>query len=261
MIGEIIGSALSFFGGERRNDSQEKMNEQQMAFQERMSSSAHQREVADLKAAGLNPILSARLGGSSSPAGSQAQIQDTITPAVNTGLAAAMNRALVAKTEAETAKAIQETKTGAAQERSVDATTMRTFAEIPHVEQQAVTSAAQGRHLDESVNELRSRQGVQAQTISFMQAQADRLAEQNALTRAETEQVYAHIKNAVLTGEQIKANTQNIKVNTVLHQLAVPHARNMADSESSWWKQNVAPYLPDVLRGSSAVGQLPIRNR
>lgn len=42
------------------------------AWQEKMSSTAHQREVGDLIKAGLNPVLSANYGGSSTPSGSSA---------------------------------------------------------------------------------------------------------------------------------------------------------------------------------------------
>ena len=63
-IASIATGLLGQKGASDRNEQQIAMAREQMAWQERLSNTAHQREVADLNAAGLNPILSARAGAS-----------------------------------------------------------------------------------------------------------------------------------------------------------------------------------------------------
>lgn len=71
IIGAIIGGIASNIGSRNMNATNRQAAEDQRNFQFMMSNTAHYREVADLRNAGLNPILSANKGAST-PQGAMA---------------------------------------------------------------------------------------------------------------------------------------------------------------------------------------------
>lgn len=96
-------SALAYKGIRDTNKSREREAQRNRDFQERMSNTAWQRGVRDMELAGLNPALAYGQGGASSPSGSMATgLESPEGAAVNTALAAKLQRAQIKEVNART---------------------------------------------------------------------------------------------------------------------------------------------------------------
>lgn len=65
----LLGAGASIYGQHQANRASRASAREQMAFQERMSSTAVQRQMQDMRAGGINPVLAGKYGGASTPGG------------------------------------------------------------------------------------------------------------------------------------------------------------------------------------------------
>jgi len=118
----LVGDALGMVGQHQANQANKGMAREQMAFQERMSSTAYQRAMADMKKAGLNPMLAYQQGGATTPSGSTATMQNIVPPGVGQKAMASASEALRMKNERTIAESTkdkldQDTRTSSMTER------------------------------------------------------------------------------------------------------------------------------------------------
>lgn len=92
-LGALVGGLLSNWGSHEQNQASEHMMEKQQAWEMKMSNTAHRREVRDLYAAGLNPILSATGGaGASTPSVSAPSLENEMGPGISSALSVARTK-------------------------------------------------------------------------------------------------------------------------------------------------------------------------
>lgn len=232
---DIFSAGLGWLGGEKQNRAAAEQarhanafsasqTAQQMQFQgeqaetarnytTEMSNTSYQRAVGDMKSAGLNPMLAYSQGGASTPtspspsgaaaSGQQAQV---VSPAVQ-ALSSASTIATIRNIQADTDKKNAETNL-------------------------TRESTPQHGSTDNLGDILKDR----------LTAEALRAAELVGLTKAEKELLTETIENAKDTGKNIRANTANTKVNTILHNLNVPRAKQEAEAHSGVLGK-ISPYV------------------
>lgn len=81
----VATGGLSFLGQRETNEANKDLMEGNQSWQTYMSNSAHQREVNDLREAGLNPILSVNKGAST-PSGNLAKMENALGAGVSSAV-------------------------------------------------------------------------------------------------------------------------------------------------------------------------------
>lgn len=200
-VGALASGLLGFISGQDRNSAQVAQAQNQIDFQQQMSSTAYQRAVADARAAGLNPAIIYSQGGASTPAGAMANIENPTQQAVQSSMASAQ----IANIQADTAnKSAQK--------------------ELMEAQAQQARASAWQYHSQSGLIEMQTKDIVNKLEMNYWKADVD---QKNALR----DQLKSQISKIMTEVPNIQAQTAQFKQMTALlvQQTGTENARRILE--------------------------------
>jgi len=206
----VIGAGLgAFLGSMATNATNVALARGQNRFQERMSNTAHQRQAADLRKAGINPLLGTGGVGASSAVGARATVEDSVSKGIHSGLEAQMR-----KKELELLAAKVQTEVTQAQlnnARNTEITTLTTPRSNLLNSQKAL--------FDMDTATKQKLLGLVAQHMSSETAR--------------------NLASAL----QSRSASQMQNAETILKRFQATEAENLSEAQKDWWLRTLGPYL------------------
>lgn len=213
------GDVLGFAGGLIGNHQASEEARKQRDWAKAMSDTEITRRVADLKNAGLNPMLAVgHMGGASNSGGAAARQENPLASGLALRQQRLLNEAAISKASAEAGKAQAET----------------------------VESASRTAMNNEKLMEI-------VANIDYLNSAAGYNRLRGDTTRAETslkEQEWLH------RGEQNPTNERIRKLEEMIIRLSMPMHSAESQAWSTDIGQNMRPWLKDVLQGIGGAGIL-----